>query len=180
MKPRYKFAGVLSALALTATLGIGQVSADSETQIINATLGSAANVCTIDITGGSGDLGVYTWTGSAYSAPSTAVTGHIDGLIDSQGTPGDRDCDITVSATDMTLNGSGSGLPAFTKSQIEISSGGEPWQNLGSPVGPTTFFDVPVGGQPGSTDIRLNGAPNQNAVPGNYKATITVEVVEAP
>lgn len=180
MSFKSKIVGVISALALTATLGLGAASADPPplSSDVTATLDPVTNLCTFLLGSAEGDLGHYTWNGSGYDAPSTADSASFTGGLDATGTPGNRHCQITYTATDMTLDGLGIGIPAFTASQLMLDIGGTP-TSMASPL-VADLPEVPIGGVvDGTAYLTLSGPANPLAVAGEYKATITFSIVAA-
>jgi hypothetical protein len=160
-------------------MGLATVSAEDSQPIssdVTATLDETTNVCTFQLGVAEGDLGHYTWNGSGYDAP-TGETASFTGGLDATGTPGNRHCVVTYTATDMTLDGIPGNPVAFTASQLMLDIGGGPTSMGTSLV--ADLPEVPVGGKSGTAYLTLSGAPDPLAVAGAYKATITFSIVAA-
>jgi hypothetical protein len=175
MNLKSKVFGVLSALALTATLGLGVASADTSVATqAEVWLGADAAVCTGGVDNTHLDLGSYKWnpTSQAYEPVGTAGSGTINATLSTSGAPGDQYCTLTLTGSDMT---DGAGHTAFSLSDISIA--GIP---LSSPMssGPINLASYGSTSYAYPLPVALNGAPD-NVPTGHYYTVLTVTLSSA-
>lgn len=163
MNLRSKTVGIVSALALSITMGAGIASAETtEVELIDNTPN-----CTITAATGH-DFGIYKWDGTAYVYQS-GDSGNMS-VTTTDGTYAKNGCVYSVQGTDIT----GTGGTAFTASQISVGS----VANLVDGTDQQIFLTHDA---VNSVAVTVSGAPSTSAAPGNdYAGTITFSASVAP
>lgn len=176
MNLRSKTVGIVSALALSITMGAGIAAADDTGTSVQLANGTVTG-CTVAIESGTNlDFGIYEWDGTAYAyRAGSSNPGDLKVTRSSDNAPGYTCAAAQVSGTGLSLNGAGATF-AFTVGQIQVGSGGgaialtgsgQPLPGAGPITGPraSATVDIPVA---------LTGTASATAPIGAYSGTITV------
>jgi len=177
MNRRSKTVGIVSALALSITMGAGIASADNTGTSVELANGTVTG-CTVAIESGTNlYFGIYEWNGTAYEYKAGSSTpGDLKVTRESDNAPGFTCPAAQISGTDLTLGGAVGAAAAFTVGQIQVGSGGSAIALTGAGqalpgAGPITgpqasaTVDIPVA---------LTGVAAPSAPIGAYSGTITV------
>lgn len=163
------FRAVASAalgLAMMAGIGTSMVSAEP----INVTLAGGTNTCPVSLTTTSFDMGTYTWDNTTHTYVAQSGAGHasVSGTLNATGQPGNRNCSLSISGTDITLGSA----TAFTASQITFSVQGFSGNMATGVTIPAP--NVPMAGYPATGTLTLPGSTSAQVNAGGYSGTITV------
>lgn len=172
MNLKTRAAGIAATLSLGLALSTGIASA--QVADTSATLDPVDNPvgCTLSLTGSTDiDFGTFTWDGDgAYTG--TPTPGSVTVLVDTDGSPGERDCNaVLVTGTGLSLN-SVEAFPASAISVGSVSGLSATQQEVIAANG-----NVPSGGASTPLTVTLDGsAINDDAPTGEYTGTITFEL----
>lgn len=159
-----------AALGLTMMAGIGTSMVSADTVEVSVTANGGTNTCTLAMLSTSVSLGTVDWNGSSYTKNTTMGT--VSGTVNATGQSGNRECTVSYGVTDFT-NGS---VSLFSVADLQGSVDGTNFYAVGASGGPISVGQVPMGGLPGSAQLRINpsAAPNSSAPAGTYESTITI------
>ena len=185
MNFRTKAFGLVSALALAATMTAGMASAQTVTTGVELSPDGTTpgGTCTFAVTAGSNiDFGSLTWDGDSYAGATTPGT--ITGSLDHNGTPTNRPCELQVQSSALSF----AGIDAFQAADItfdatSVTGPGFAGKSFALATSNTDVFapgtiQVPLGSPfTGSTSLTLNDSAVNNAAPvGVYTGTLIFTV----